>query len=298
MITYTVRDNDTLSGLLLRHGYSRNRIRQLLKYKSLSVNGEVVRHPEMPLSTGDRITVRTSSAGVATDVIRRSGIAIRYEDDAIMVVEKPAGLLTMATESERRNTLYFLLNEYLKAKSPDKGERVFIVHRLDRDTSGLLIFAKSEDVQQRLRNQWKSVEKRYLAVVDGVPGRREGVISGYVSEMSTLKVYVAGETSGARLAVTEYRVLRWGRDHALVEVKLVTGRKHQIRVHLASIDHPVAGDRRYGSRTNPIGRLALHASSITFRHPVTGTVMAFGSRLPAAFTPLLRKMGEEESGSA
>ncbi len=224
------------------------------------------------------------------DTAPKFGIQILYEDDAVLVIDKPAGLLTIGTERERTKTAYFQLNEFLRERNPDKKERIFIVHRLDRETSGLIVFAKNEAVKRRLQENWNDVEKQYLAVVEGVPKDNEGTISGYLNETSTLMVYEDKGSKKSKYAVTKYKVIKSSRDNALLEIALETGRKHQIRVHLSGIGHPVAGDQKYGAITDPLKRLALHASRLSFIHPLTKKRMDFESRPPHAFEPLINRM--------
>ncbi len=224
------------------------------------------------------------------DTAPEFGIQILYEDDAVLVIDKPAGLLTIGTDRERTKTAYFQLNEFLGKRNPDKKERIFIVHRLDRDTSGLIVFAKNEAVKRRLQENWNDVEKQYLAVVEGVPKDNEGTISGYLNETSTLRVYEDKASKKAKFAVTKYKVLKSSRENSLVEVHIETGRKHQIRVHLSGIGHPVAGDKKYGAATDPLKRLALHASRLSFIHPATKRRMDLESKTPRAFGPLINRM--------
>jgi len=182
------------------------------------------------------------------------------------------------------------LNEHLRERSPDKRERVFIVHRLDRETSGLIVFAKTETAKRRLQDNWDKVAKRYLAVVEGVPGKNEDTIAGYLNESSTLRVYEGRSSKSAKYAVTRYRILKKSRGYSLLEIDIETGRKHQIRVHLSGIGHPVAGDKKYGAATDPLKRLALHAHRLSFQHPATKKDMHFESSLPRAFEQFVDRM--------
>jgi 23S rRNA pseudouridine1911/1915/1917 synthase len=179
------------------------------------------------------------------------------------------------------------LNEFLKLRTLRTRERIFIVHRLDRDTSGLIVFAKNEKVKRTLQEGWKEVEKRYYALVEGTPLRKEGVIRSRLSETKSLKVYIDRHADGAKLSTTKYRVVKTGREYSLLDIILETGRKNQIRVHLSDIGHPVAGDKKYGAKTDPLGRLGLHSYRLMFKHPVSGAPLRFESKLPRRFDRLI-----------
>lgn len=210
-----------------------------------------------------------------------------YEDDHLIVVDKPARLLSVATATERRRTLYALVFDYLGRKRPP--ERPFIVHRLDRDASGLIVLAKSERAKLALQREFaaRTAGRTYVAVVEGRVGPAEQTVRSRLRESAALKVHSSRRPSGGRPAVTHLRVLRSTARHTLLEVRLATGRKHQIRAHLAELGHPIVGDRRYG-RAGPLGRLALHAATLTFSHPCGGRRMSFGSTPPDAFAALVR----------
>ncbi|MEW5746440.1 MAG: RluA family pseudouridine synthase [Nitrospirota bacterium] len=290
LITVTIKEETTLAAYLSRRGYRSNRIRQLLKFRAIAVNGATVTRYDHPLVPGDELVISPTEQGRVEDILRKSHIALLYEDDALIVIDKPPGLLSIGTERERTRTAYYQLNEYLKERAPERQERIFIVHRTDRETSGLLVFAKSERVKRALQQHWNNVDKRYLAVIEGVPRRKEDTIALPLRESKALKVHAARDDDEARSAVTRYRTLRAGHDYALLELALDTGRKNQIRVHLAQIGHPVAGDKKYGARTDPFGRLALHAHQLAFKHPVTGKPLRFRSELPWSFEKVVKTM--------
>ncbi len=212
-------------------------------------------------------------------------IKIVFEDETIVVVDKPAGLLTMATETERSKTVYAALRAYLNSKKPK--EQLFIVHRLDRDASGLLVFAKSFEAKERLQDQFKdhSAGRRYVAVVEGRVKEEHLTIRSYLAENAALRVYSTRKAGAGRIAITHVRVLERHAKTTMIEVRLETGRKHQIRVHLAERGHSIVGDKIYG-RTHPIQRLALHGAHLGIRHPRTGKLMQFESRYPKTFDQL------------
>jgi 23S rRNA pseudouridine1911/1915/1917 synthase len=219
-------------------------------------------------------------------VLRIDGVEILYEDDSVVVINKPAGLLTIATETERTRTAYAVLRAYLNGKKPP--ERLFIVHRLDREASGLLVFAKTVDSKERLQHQFKdhSAGRRYLAVVEGRIREKQFTIRSFLAENAAYRVYSTPNRKAGKLAVTHVRVLRRTSKVSFIEVQLETGRKHQIRVHLAEHGHPILGDKAYGSRANAIRRLALHGVQLDFKHPVSGKPMSVRSVPPREFDAL------------
>jgi 23S rRNA pseudouridine1911/1915/1917 synthase len=210
-------------------------------------------------------------------------LRIIFEDDSVIVIDKPEGLLTMATDREKSRTAYAWLREYLNNKRPP--QKLFIVHRLDREASGLLVFAKSPGAKERLQDQFKdhSAGRQYVAVVEGHVKENEFTIRSYLAENAAYRVYSTSNKATGQLAVTHVRVLNRRRRSTLLEVRLETGRKHQIRVHLAERGHPIIGDTNYGSKSNPIRRLALHGAHLAFRHPVTAQPMSFDSACPKVF---------------
>ncbi len=211
-------------------------------------------------------------------------VRVVHDDKEIVVAEKPAGLLTIGTDRERHRTLYRRLFDSEARRRP--GGRVFVVHRLDRDASGLLVFAKSEKAKRMLQAQFhdRSASRTYQAVVLGSYRPDKDVLKSYLAENRALRMYVTADSRRGKLAITRVRVLRRSRSATLLEVVLESGRKHQIRVHLAEAGHPLLGDRRYGEdRAGPIGRLALHAVALEFEHPTSGKRMRFESRLPRPF---------------
>jgi tRNA pseudouridine32 synthase/23S rRNA pseudouridine746 synthase/23S rRNA pseudouridine1911/1915/1917 synthase len=209
------------------------------------------------------------------------GLVILYEDRDILVVDKPAGLLTIGTDRDKSRTAYFILTDYVCKGAARSRNRVFIVHRLDRETSGVLVFAKSEEAKLRLQGEWDETEKTYLAVVYGRCRKSAETITTYLAENRAHVVYSTSDPAKGKLSHTAYRVLKQTKDFALLELNLLTGRKNQIRVHLAGIGHPIVGDRKYGSAKESRGGLALHAKSISFRHPASGQRLTFSAKVPA-----------------
>ena len=218
------------------------------------------------------------------------GLTILHEDKDILVVEKPAGLLTVGTERNKSRTVHYLLNDYVRKGNPKSRNRVYVVHRLDQDTSGILLFAKSEPAKKFLQEHWEQTDKYYLAIVQGQLTPKEGTISTYLAENTAHKVYSTPDATKGRLSHTAYKVLKGGKGFSLVEIHLLTGRKHQIRVHFAEKGHPVVGDSKYGRGKIGSKRLALHARSISFTHPFSGKQMTFDTGIPGDFVKLLGKL--------
>lgn len=215
------------------------------------------------------------------------GLSILYEDRDILVVDKVSGLLTMGTERDKENTAYYRLTDYVRKGVAKSKNRIFIVHRLDRDTSGVLVFAKNENAKQYLQEEWPKFQKKYYAVVHGKLAEKEGVITSYLAENSIHKMYSVADPKKGKLAKTGYKVLRESKLYSLLEIDLLTGKKNQIRVHFSEKGHPVAGDKRYGIKEKGVKRLALHAFSITLAHPHTKEEMTFEAALPAYLNSLL-----------
>jgi tRNA pseudouridine32 synthase/23S rRNA pseudouridine746 synthase/23S rRNA pseudouridine1911/1915/1917 synthase len=215
------------------------------------------------------------------------GLVILHEDRDILVVDKPAGLLTVGTERDKSHTVYFILTDYVRKGCARSRNRVFIVHRLDRETSGVLVFAKSEEAKFRLQREWRQVEKKYLAVVHGRCRKSADTITTYLAENKAHVVYSTSDPSQGKLSRTAYKVLKQTQRFALLEVAPLTGRKNQIRVHLAGIGHPVVGDRKYGRPQESCAALALHARSLSFRHPASGQRLTFAAKVPGYFHKLI-----------
>lgn len=216
------------------------------------------------------------------------GLTILFEDRDILVVDKINGLLTISNAREKEHTAHFILNDYVQKGNPKSRNRVYIVHRLDQDTSGVLVFAKSEKVKHYLQDEWANFTKTYVAVVHGKLKEKEGVISSYLLENNAYKVYSVNDPSQGKLAETGYKVIKESENFSLLEINLYTGRKHQIRVHFSERGHPVAGDKVYGKKDRIIKRLALHAASLTIKHPFTKEGMTFETAIPPYFRTIMK----------
>jgi len=265
-------------------GLSRKQAKDLLRFHAVAVSRMTTVRHDTQLEPGDVVTI-ASRKQVPASSIEHHGLKIIFLDDDIVVVDKRAGLLSMGSESEKERTAHRVLNQHLKALTNSPLQQAFIVHRLDRETSGLMMFARSRAIQTLVQENWKSVTKKYLAVVEGVPANGAGTLRDNLVEATSLKMHRVER--GGELAITHYRVLRKGRDNALIELTLETGRKNQIRVQVAGLGHPIVGDHKYGATTDPARRLALHSCELKFRHPVSGSPMEFRSDMPSRLMALI-----------
>lgn len=264
-------------------GAARRTLRQFLAQGRVRVNQAAARLEKMPLKPGDLVEVGPPGGQLRA----REGLAVLYEDRDLIVVDKREHLLTIATAKERERTAYAILLHYVLRQG--RGNRIFVVHRIDRRTSGVLVFARSEAAKHKLQDQFRAqtVERKYVAVVEGAMKQAMGTLESYLLEDAHLRVRSTPDRRRGKRAVTHFRVLRRGPRYSILEVTLGTGRKAQIRVHLAEAGHPVVGDREHGSTTNPLKRLGLHAHRLAFTHPSTGRRVSFEAPLPAPFRRFL-----------
>lgn len=281
--SFRIAENTHLLEFLLANvKESRNTVKNLLKSGFCAVDGETVTQFDLPLTPGQTLTVSSANAARAA-----LPFPIIYEDERIVVINKSAGLLCIANEKERLHTAYRMVSDYVKEGDP--AARIFIIHRIDRDTSGVVMFAKSEDVKHAYQDRWDELVKkrRYIAVCEGRFDPDEGEIVSYLRESREHEVFVCGEKDrGAKKAITKYRVIRRGAKYTMLEVEIATGRKNQIRVQLAAEGHPVCGDKRYGASSNPHGRLSLHASELSVKSPFDGKKQDFIAPTPKSFWKL------------
>ena len=275
------RENTNLLPFLLQNlkGKNRNNIKSLLRYKQVWVDGKAVSKFNYALQPGQHVIIKQERS--QKEILDRY-FQIVFEDEHLVVIDKKAGLLSISAGHEH-TTAYSLLSAYLKEKNP--LNKIFIVHRLDRDTSGLMIFAKSEAVQGILQRSWQSSirERTYIALVEGIVEKQDGIIRSYLNENKAFVVHSSQDPAKGDLAITHFKTMKRGKDYSLLEVNLETGKKNQIRVHMQDIGHSVSGDKKYGAKGNPLNRLGLHASVLAFLHPVTGQPLRFESQIPAKF---------------
>ena len=262
----------------------RTTVKEMLKYGQVMVNGQVQKQFNLPLQPGDEVKVNFTRPFV---VFYNRRLQLVYEDDDIIVINKGYGLLSMGTDKIKEGTAYSIVREYLKTKDP--SNKLFIVHRLDQQTSGLMVFARTPEAKEALQHNWNNMvlERTYEAVTEGTPDPAEGEVRGYLAENAAHEVYTTDDPRKGKLAVTRYRTLQSRGKYALVELSLHTVRKNQIREHMQQLGTPISGDRRYGGTASPIHRLALHAQTLRFIHPITRRDMNFTSALPPGFAKLL-----------
>ncbi|MBD5295967.1 MAG: RluA family pseudouridine synthase [Bacteroides sp.] len=264
----------------------RNDIKKWLKFGHLMINGVVTKQFDAPVEPGQWVELNLTRPFV---VFKNPRMQLIYEDDDVIVVNKGYGLLSVGTGSQKKEeTAYNILKEYVK--DVDSRQKIFVVHRLDRATSGLMMFAKSPEAQEAMQHNWNNMvlERKYVAVLEGNVEQDEGVIRSYLGETSQYEVYSTQEAAeGLKLATTRYKVLSRGYGYSLVEFSLDTGRKNQIRVHAKEIGHPIVGDRKYGAKASPINRLALHARTLRFAHPITRRDMRFETPIPTKFLKMV-----------
>ena len=262
----------------------RTTVKDFLKHHQVMLGQNVTTRFDEPVAAGDVVSVNTTRE---FQVFTHPRLQLVYEDDDIIVVNKGYGLLSMGTDKPNEQTAYSILREYVKRKDP--RNKIFIVHRLDRDTTGLMMFAKTMHGKETMQHNWNNMvlERRYVAVTEGALEPANGEIRSYLAENSAHEVYSTTKQGEGQLALTYYTTLKTRAPYSLVELSLATGRKNQIRVHLKEAGHPIVGDRRYGAAPSPIHRLCLHARTLRFVHPVTRRDMNFTSPLPAGFFRLV-----------
>lgn len=282
------KENTTLLPFLIASmpDVKRTVIKQMLVHNQVAVDSVPVKQFDMPLTSENRVKVNFTRE---FRMFRHRRLSIVYEDEHIIVINKGYGLLSMGNDKVREGTAYSILREYVKWENP--MNKIFIVHRLDRDTSGLMMFAKTMEAKEKMQHNWNNMvlNRKYLAVVEGAPDPANGTVRSYLAENSQYEVYSTDNAEEGQLAVTRYTTLKAGSRFALMEVELDTGRKNQIRVHMSDLGHPISGDRKYGAQTSPIHRLALHAQTLRFVHPVTRREMNFSTPIPAPFLSLVRR---------
>ena len=261
----------------------RTRIKKLLQEGTIRVNNKPVTLYSYPLKPGDIIEINKQAGNAA-----RAGLPfpVLFEDQFVIVVDKPPGRPTSSADGSL--SIQDLVSEFLKRQTKGKF-RAHVVHRLDKEVSGVLLFAKTREAMENIQEKWKDTEKHYYALVEGIPQNEEDTISSWLIEDGSQKVHSTTNTANARFAVTNYKVIRVIRDHALLDVKTDTGRKNQIRVHLSDIGCPIIGDRKYGASAEFKRRVRLHACSLTFPHPVDGRTITVKSPMPEGFLSLKAK---------
>ncbi len=280
---HTVREESPLLDFLAGQypQSSKTSLKKIISHGSITVNGRTVKNPAAVIKPGDEIGY------IKHTVVVRAYAPFRiiFEDEQIIVIDKPAGMLTYGEKGSSGTSVYKELKEYLSAASKSRAE-LFVVHRLDREVSGLLLFSKTEKVQEKLKENWHEFTKKYRSMVEGVLEEKSGVAKSWLSDGPEFKVHSGKEREGARYAETNWQVLKVMENHTLLELQLVTGRKNQIRVQLSDMGHPVVGDRKYGADASFERRIRLHGCYLHIRHPKTDEWLEFHSDLPRGFLVL------------
>lgn len=284
--TFRVTEPAELMQFLLAKmgGMSRNSVKSLLSHRQVMVNGKVTTLFNTALKAGDTVLVSSARGNIE---LTHPKLKIIFEDQYLIVVEKKEGLLTVSTGKSDETTAFSILKNYVKKASPQN--RIYVVHRLDRETSGIIMFAKTREIQLALQENWHRVITRrmYVALVEGkVEKPKDTIVTWLTENEKSLKIHSSKVDNGGQQAVTHYRTLKTNDNFSLLEVELETGRKNQIRVHMQDIGHPIAGDKKYGSEISPIGRMGLHARVLAFIHPMSLENVTFETQVPKKFSSL------------
>lgn len=265
--------------------HKRSSLKAMMKYGQVAVNGVPTSQFDVTVQPGDEMSVNFTRPFVTFSHPR---IRLVYEDDDIIVVHKGSGILSVGTDNRSDGTAYSIVRNYLKNKDPHL--KLFIIHRLDRDTSGLMMFAKNIEAKEAMQHNWNNMvlSRTYVAVVEGKVEEGSGTVRSYLAETSQYEVYSTQNPEEGQLAITRYKRLDCRHGYSLMELSLDTGRKNQIRVHMKDLGHPIVGDRKYGAKSSPLRRMALHARTLRFVHPVTRKDMLFETPIPSRFLSLLK----------
>lgn len=285
---FTVKEPSELMNFLLEKmgGMSRSSVKSLLSHRQVMVNDKIITQYNAPLKINYTVSINSTRGNIE---LIHPKLRIIHEDNDLIVVEKKEGLLSVTTGKEVEITAFQILKNYVKKSSP--LNRIYVVHRLDRETSGILVFAKNRDAQLILQENWHEIvtKRVYVALVEGkVEKERDKITSWLKEHEKSLKIRSYNSDNGGQIAVTNYRRKKFNEDYSLLELELETGRKNQIRVHMESLGHPIVGDKKYGSTTLGLGRMALHAKVLEFYHPVTKEIVHFETPTPKEFLKVFR----------
>lgn len=259
---------------------SRTDVKSMLAHRHIAIRGKAVTQFDTPLLPGDVVQV---NFGRSFYKFQNPQVRIIYEDEWLVVIEKASGLLSVANDTAKEKNAFHIMQDYLRHSNPNA--ELYVCHRLDQYTSGILMFAKNRDLQRELRENWDFYvkERRYMCVTEAVPEQKEGEIQSYLTQNDRLQVHSTDDEEEGALAITRYRVVQSKGRYALVDVEILTGKKNQIRVHMTEMGCPIAGDMKYGAETNPCRRLMLHNYRLSFIHPVSGEMMRFSLNTPNVF---------------
>ena len=278
---HIAKEESTLLEYILKHiEPNRKKAKNLLSNKAILINNKNISKFNYPIHINDKIEIKKFTNTKIQDKIN-----IIYEDENIIVVNKPSGLLTISTEKEKEHTLYAMVSNYIKEKN--KHSRIFIVHRLDKDTSGIIIFAKNEKIKNLYQNDWNNIVKYrgYTAVIEGIPKKQEDTITLFLKENKNFKVYPSKD---GEKAITKYRIKHSNNKYSLLDIEILTGKKNQIRATMEYLKHPIIGDIKYGSKDKSLSRLGLHAHKLVIQNPTTKKEMTFESRIPNSFIKITK----------
>lgn len=264
---------------------SRNAVKSLLSNHQVSVDGAPVSQYNLQLTKED--TVIVSKMRITKKV--RNNLPIIFENDELVVINKPSGLLSIASDREKGRTAYRMVSDYVQQK--DKHNRIYVVHRLDEDTSGVLVFAKNPRIKEVLQKEWNDIVRKrgYFAIVEGNMEKDEDTFVDYLKENALNLMYVTNDRKNGKKCVTHYKVIKRNKNYSLLDIDIDSGRKNQIRVQLGHRGHYVVGDDKYGEPSNPLKRLGLHAYNLTFVHPISKKVYEFKAPMPEEFDKLFQK---------
>jgi 23S rRNA pseudouridine1911/1915/1917 synthase len=263
---------------------SRSSIKSFLQNNKVHVNGKPISKHNHLLKIGDRVEIIKP---MIFKEVKLNGLDIIFEDENIIVINKEDGLMSIAGNNKNEDNAYRILSQYVKDKNLEN--KIFVIHRLDKDTSGVMMYAKSQEIQEIFQKNWKDcvIERTYIVVVEGEILKESDTITSYLTENKNFMMFSSFKDNGGLLAVLNYKRIKYNNNFSLLEVNLETGRKNQIRVQMQAIGHPVVGDKKYGATTNPIRRVALHAKTLIFIHPITQKEMKFNTQTPSLFSKLV-----------
>ena len=292
------KENTLLAFLFIKlEGRSKTSIREILKSGRVTINDRGTTQFNQKIVPGDVVKIlprpKKQQGAIKTD-----NLTILYEDNHIIVINKKEGLLSVGTAGDKENTAYHILNQYVKQQG--YGRHIYVIHRLDRKTSGVMMFAKTSQARDVLRQNWHDivVERSYYAVAEGKVEKQSGEIMSWLTEDKMLKIHSSPIDNGGVKAITNYKVIQQNDNYSLLKLNLETGRKNQIRVHLQSIGHSVAGDLKYDAQTNPAKRVCLHAATLTFNHPITKKELKFEVPVPNVFFKLTANSNQKNVKNA
>ena len=283
----TIKEDGTLlaAAAALLPDHKPTKLKSMLRHNQLAINGVPSTQFDQPVSAGDQLWVNFDRS---FQVFSHPRIKLVFEDNDIIVVDKGYGVLSTAAGKPSDDTVFNIVKKYARGFS-DKAN-VYVVHRLDRDTSGLMLLTRTKQARDKLISNWNNmvIERKYIAIVEGKVEQKEGTVKSVLAENpDTFEMYSTEDKKLGRLAVTRYRVVKQGRRYAMVELEIKTGRKNQIRVHMHDLGNPVSGDRKYGGHPSPINRIALHATTLSIVHPITGKAVTFTSPAPENFNTMI-----------